>query len=313
MSQPSSEPTQRSSPGLEGFRSILVPVDLTAASDRVLARLCLLPLARDAQLTLLHVVPGSLPVREQRRAEHDARKLLAEETRHVRGLIQHKVRVVPRVEVGAAAKKIAACAAELKAELIVMGRGGGRAVRETFLGSTAERVVRQSRRPVLVVRLPARKPYRRPALALELHASAHELIRLMLRMLPPPRPRLEVIHAFHAPYHGMVYPSLSVEDAEERELELRAHAVVKVGKLLSAALEKANIPPADAPFWNTHVRHGSPRSVVRKAVTRSEADLLVLGTRGYSGAAYVFLGSVAGELLRAAPCDVLIVPPAGRA
>jgi nucleotide-binding universal stress UspA family protein len=57
---------------------------------------------------------------------------------------------------------------------------------------------------------------------------------------------------------------------------------------------------------------GSPRGVVEKAIKKAQTDLLVLGTRGYSGAAFVFLGTVAGDLLRAAQCDVLMVPPTRR-
>lgn len=46
----------------ERFRSLLVPVDLTAISDRVLGRVALLPLADGTRVTLLHVVPKNLPV-----------------------------------------------------------------------------------------------------------------------------------------------------------------------------------------------------------------------------------------------------------
>jgi nucleotide-binding universal stress UspA family protein len=60
------------------------------------------------------------------------------------------------------------------------------------------------------------------------------------------------------------------------------------------------------------VQYGSARGVVEKAVDKVEPDLLVLGTHGYSGLAYVFLGTVAGDLLRAAKCDVLMVPPRKR-
>ena len=49
--------------------------------------------------------------------------------------------------------------------------------------------------------------------------------------------------------------------------------------------------------------------MVEKALKKAESDLLVLGTRAYSGIALMFLGTVAGELLRAAQCDVLVVPP----
>lgn len=293
-----------------GFHSLLVPLDFTPVSDRVLGRVSLLPLADDARVTLLHVVPGSLPVRAQRRAERDARKALADEARHLRKQVHAKVGVEPLVKVGAAAKEIAGCAAAVKAELIVMGRGRGRALRDAFLGSTAERVVRQAQLPVLVVRLAPRAAYRRPALALDLDQAAHEVVRLMLLVLPPPRPRVEVIHAFDDPYQGFVYRSLSEDDAEERRDELRAGATRELAKLLAAALVKANVRSEDAPSWKTHVRYGSPRIVVEKAMKKADTDLLVLGTHGYSGAAYAFLGTVAGDLLRAAKCDVLVVPPA---
>ena len=40
-----------------------------------------------------------------------------------------------------------------------------------------------------------------------------------------------------------------------------------------------------------------------------DADLVLLGTHGYSGVAQVFLGTVAGDILRDLRCDVLVVPP----
>lgn len=99
-------------PGSRGFHSLLVPIDLTPSADRVLGRLALLPLAGDAQVTLLHIVPGGLPPDEQRRAERDARKALVEEARHLRQQVSREVRIESWVKVGAAAKEIAASATE---------------------------------------------------------------------------------------------------------------------------------------------------------------------------------------------------------
>ncbi len=291
------------------FHSLLVPVDLTAGSDRVLGRVSRLPLADGARVSLLHVVPGTLSASEQRRARRDAGKALAEEVRQLRGQISKAISVEPLVTVGAAAKEIAARATEMQADLVVMGRGGGRALRDVFLGSTAERVIRQAQVPVLVVRLAARRAYSRPALALDLDQAAVEIVRVMLLVLPPPRPQVEVIHAFDAPYRGMIYASFTEEEAEEAKHELRGVAAQELAKLLATSLAAAGVRPEWAPFWKTHLQYGSARLVVEKAVKKAETDLLVLGTHGYSGAAYVLLGTVAGDLLRAAKCDVLMVPP----
>ena len=303
-------PSSAGVPASRDFHAVLVPVDLLPSTDRVLGRLLRLPLADDARVTLLHVVPGSLSPGEQRRAKRDASKALAEEVRHLRAQIHRRIRITPVVRLGAAAKEIAACATEVQAELIVMGRGGGGALRDAVLGSTAERVVRRSQRPVLVVRLAPRATYRRPALAIDLDQAAHQVVRLALRVLPPPRPRIEVIHAFVAPYEGLVYPSLTRYEVEERMDELRASATDQLGALLATAVANARLRSEDDPSWKTHVWHGSPRIVVEKAMTKLETDLLVLGTHGHTGAAFVFLGTVAGDLLRTARCDVLVVPPA---
>ncbi len=292
------------------LRSLLVPVDLTPSSDRILGRLALLPLADDARVTLLHVVPGNLPPREQPDAERDAKRALAAEARHLRKTLPKSVSVETLVKLGAATKEIVACTKRVQADLVVMGRAGGRALRDAFLGSTAERVVRQARVPVLVVRLPARSAYSRPALALDLDQAAHEIVRLMLLVLPPPRPPAEVIHAYDIPYGGLIYPSLSAHESGQLKADLRLKATKRLNELLRSALSKVKLPHEQTPAWRTHVRHGSPRSVVERATRSADTDLLVLGTRGHSGPAYVFLGTIAGDLLREAKCDVLVVPPA---
>src|SRR5690349_4915469 len=117
----------KSGRSLVGLQSVLVPVDLTAGADRVLGRVSLLPLADHARVTLLHVIPESLPVSEQRKAARDADKALASEAKHLRKQLHGRVTIASSVKVGAAAKEIARCATEVHAELIVMGRGGGRA------------------------------------------------------------------------------------------------------------------------------------------------------------------------------------------
>jgi len=297
------------SPGPAVFRSVLVPIDLTPGSDRVLGRLRMLPLATDGDVTILHVIPGSLPPRERREAERYAKKALASEALHLRESLSTNVGVDALVTLGSAAKDIGTAATETKAELIVMGRGGGRALRDAFLGSTAERVLRQAKLPVLVARLAARAAYHRPALALDLDQAAHEVLRCMLRLIPPPRPPVTVIHAFDFPYSRSAYTMLSEDEAEERKAEIQSKAAHELARCLREALTKAHVPPAHAPHWEMHVRYGSPRLVVPKAVSKAETDLLVLGTRGYTGPAHVFLGSVAGDLLREVKCDVLVVPP----
>jgi nucleotide-binding universal stress UspA family protein len=269
----------------------------------------LLPLADDARVTVLHVVPKGLTFREQRNAERDAGRMLADEVRHHIEALPDGVTIEPLVQVGSTAKSISSSALTLKSELIVMGRRSKRSLRDDVLGSTAERVIRQAKVPALVVRLTPRSPYRRPAIALAFDQAAHAAIGMMLRMLPRPHPTVNVIHAFGAPYGTFFYPSLSDEATEERMLELELRATERITSLLRKSLAKANDSGANMSAWKPHIRFGSARNVIERTVRKLGSDLLVLGTHGRTGAAYLFLGTVAGDVLRQSKCDVLVVPP----
>jgi nucleotide-binding universal stress UspA family protein len=289
------------------FHSLLVAVDLTPGSDRILGRVALLPLADDARVTLLHVVPESLPVGFQQNAQRHARKLLSEEAKHLQKSLPRTISVEAVVKAGIPAKEITASAKTVKAGLIVMGRNCGRALGNLFLGSTAERVIRQARLPVLVVRLPPRGIYKRPAIALDFDEVAQEALHLTLGMFQSSRPAVKIIHAFDSPYLSPIYPSLTIDQVQEMKDECKLQAMRKLIKLLAAAL--ARVPPDDVPNWGFHVRYGSPRTVIEKAVSKADTDLLVLGTHGYSSIVLMLIGTVAGDVLRNVACDVLVVPP----
>ncbi len=280
--------------------------------EPVLARAALLPLAENAQLTLLHVVPRLLLGEARLRAERDAKKALELTAKSLVSRLPRSAKAVPRVVVGVAAAEIARHARSQKAELIVMGRGGGRTLRDIFLGSTAERVIRGSQLPVLVVRLRPRETYRRPVIALNTDEAARDVLALALRVLPPPRPRVELVHAYDAPYHGLIYPSLDAEQGQEYREHYRQKALHDLARALTTAMAELKVSPDDGFTWRSHIRHGSPRLVIPKAVATSRADLLVLGTHGRAGLAHALLGTVAGDVLREVPCDVLVVPPSTR-
>jgi nucleotide-binding universal stress UspA family protein len=57
----------------------------------------------------------------------------------------------------------------------------------------------------------------------------------------------------------------------------------------------------------TAVRHGDPRSVIIDEATEWDADLIVVGSHGYTGIKRWLLGSVAYSVVSHAPCSVEVV------
>jgi nucleotide-binding universal stress UspA family protein len=87
---------------------------------------------------------------------------------------------------------------------------------------------------------------------------------------------------------------------EAIESSARAAAQKEMNKLLAAA-RKAGVRATGA------LLEGVPHEEIVRAARAKRADLLVLGTHGRTGLAKVFLGSVAGRVVTAAPCPVLTV------
>ncbi len=286
------------------FRSLLVPIDLSPLTDRVLSRLALLPLASRARITLVHTVPSSLALGVQRRAVRDAKEALAHERAQFLMTLPNGVTVRNVVGVGAPATEIAMAADDTEAELVVMGRGSPQGLRDAFLGSTAERVIRKARVPVLAVRSSARSAYRRPVVALDRDEGAREVVALLLRLLAAPRPAVTVVHAYDVPLREMRYPNLADEDLAEVRAHYREEALADVTSLV-----RATVPSEEVTRWRIQAKFGNPRALLPKAVKHERADLLAMATRGHSGAAHAFLGTVAGDLLRHVTCDALVVPP----
>jgi nucleotide-binding universal stress UspA family protein len=154
-------PTWRpSSDAMAAFRRILHPTDFSRASSPALRRAVALARACRAPLVLLHVmtppspfisadVPPSSYADLLILARRSAKRRLAAVLGRVR---RTGVRVRSIFTEGLPADEILRAARRARADLIVMGTHGRTGVSRVFMGSVAERVVRESRCPVLTVR-----------------------------------------------------------------------------------------------------------------------------------------------------------------
>lgn len=144
------------------FRRILCAADLSVASQRTLDVAVSLATENDARITLLHVI-ASLPGEADTRASltvpeiFPLRVTLADRAyTQLREAVPDTARqfceVSERVETGTPWTEILRVAAEVDADLIVMGAHTRGAVGRMLFGSTASHIVRRATCPVLVVR-----------------------------------------------------------------------------------------------------------------------------------------------------------------
>lgn len=279
------------------MRSLLVATDLSARSERALARAMALAREAAAGLVVVHVVDEDLPPAIAEVQADEARKTLeARRDALVQGggpaMTVEVLRGRPHADVQAAA-------ARHGAELVVLGTHRHDLWRDMFRGTTAERVVRTCAVPVLLVRDPVQGPYRRVLAAVDFSVFARRAVEFTLRFLP--NAEVELINAFNVPFGGF----LTGEDTRD---QMMAEVEARFRKLLDEEMASflACLDGA-APHLRCVMQEGGVREVITARVEQTKPDLLVIGTHGKSGLAHAFLGSVAEELLRSPPCDVLTV------
>lgn len=139
-------------------KNILVPIDLSEVSESVVAEACLLAQKTGADLHLLHVyfIPVESVGLAQAVSERYVREFVADARAQLEALLaKHCLTPTKRevlVESGDPRDVIVSKAAELHADLIVMGTHRRRGLTRVLLGSVAESVIRTAPCSVLVVR-----------------------------------------------------------------------------------------------------------------------------------------------------------------
>jgi nucleotide-binding universal stress UspA family protein len=280
---------------MASIKHILVGTDLSERSERAFQRVAQLGRDGRATLAVLHVVEGGLiaSVRERRRAvaEEYLRDTVAKLPEAARSGIRFSVRG------GEPFATIIEQAREQTADLIVVGEPGKKGMKELFVGTTTERVVRHSDRPVLVVKLPASNPYRRVLVAADFSEGASRALQAAFRVAPGAE--FLLVHAWQVLPVGF------------GTLEAAEKAMAQENELLRKRLERqaqdqlvALASPARPPRIEMVV--GNPFFVIRDAIASFQPDLLAMGTHARSGIAIAMVGSLAREFLVEAPCDVLV-------
>jgi len=137
------------------FEKILCPVDFDDNSMAAVDYARDLAVRSGGKLFLVHIIvpippPPDLPVEPYPPGSVDQAKARLE--RMAKERLEGKVPYEFCVKVGVPAVEISSTAAEVGAQLIVMATHGRRGLAHFVLGSVAERVVRESRVPVLTIR-----------------------------------------------------------------------------------------------------------------------------------------------------------------
>ncbi|MGW8309085.1 MAG: universal stress protein [Achromobacter pulmonis] len=277
---------------------ILLATDLSARGDRALDRALQLAKELNTKLVVLHVMenhaaPARLTTPVWRRLATDHKALAEREL--AEDLANAGVPTEVVVTKGDPLTCIMETADSFGCSLIIAGIARDETLGRLLLGTTVEKLVRQARQPVLVVKNRPRKPYRDVLVATDFSAGSRQALRAALQLVP--NASLTLFHAYDVPFQGK---NPVPDDAVTRSFY---HAAEQSSReFIAATPELADVAPP-----KVVMECGQPETVLSEYSFNHRSDLVVTGTHGRTGLLRTAIGSVAERLLEALPSDVLIV------
>lgn len=183
------------------------------------------------------------------------------------------IRVVHHVRFGNVLRIIRDYTQEEGIDLIVMGSHGASGVREVFIGSNAEKMVRFSSVRVLIVKNYFKGPIRNIVFPNTMDTEGQEELLTKVKALQ---------HFFQAHLH-IVWINTPLHFASDTETYARLHAFAKRYMLRD---------------YSAHVfNHGDEEEGILEFARTVGGNLIAMGTRGRKGFAHFFNGSVAEDVV----------------
>lgn len=292
---------------MDRLTHILAPTDFSAPARHAVERAARLAREHGAHLNLLHVVPSG--------ALERLRALLGADTGVEPGLIldanrqlealaadiggdDQAVGVAASVRQGSVLTEVDAQADTIAADLVVLGARGAGFVRRIALGTTAERLLRTTRRPLLVVKQKAHEPYRRALVPVDFSASSAAAVALARRVAP--RAHLVLLHAWEVPFESRMH--LAGVDTQRIE-QYRAQARQLAHRRLHEAAAAAGLRPG---HWQPCLVMQDPSLAIVEQEQEADCDLIVIGKHGAGIVQDFLLGSVTKHVLAESAGDVLV-------
>jgi nucleotide-binding universal stress UspA family protein len=288
------------------IRSILAATDFSAGARHAAERAAMLAAALGVRKgVLLHVLERSWLdyLKQLAGAPPDVEKGPVDAAAHALAGLADEIRtrsgfaLDPQVGVGKTPDAIVDAGEGV--DLLALGARGQHPLRALALGTTAERLLRKTRRPVLVVKRAPDAPYERVVVAVDF--SPHSAKALAYGCAVAAGAEINLVHVWESPFEGMMrYASVSDETVNAHRAITRQTAEADMARFV----DNSGLRPKHALRF---IEEGYAPDRLRERARDRDADLIVVGKHGKSLTDELLLGSVTLHLLAESDCDVLVV------
>ena len=282
------------------YAKVLLAVDVSQVSKLLVGHLPNLIKVGLKEVVLVHVVN----IREagdfsERLQEHDKKFLDNQKKR----LEQKGLKVKVKVPIGFPSCEINKMADKEKVSLIIIGSHGSSLLREMVLGSTGEQIIRDARKPVLIMKINIREGggcslscqniFKSILYPTDFSNNAEKVLPYVKKALDAGGKKIVLLHVQE---ENKIKPHLESRLDEFNKIDQDRLDRVKK-ELMDSGAKKVKVI----------IEMGKTIPIILKVSEAEDACLIALGARGRSLFGEIFIGSTANNVARHAKMPVLFV------
>ena len=291
------------------FKHIVVGTDFSQQADVAVQDAVYLARQHEAKLSILHVIDEravnyqeSLPL-----SPEEFETLLAQEAK--RTLFEtfgedslNSVDIKTIAMFGRPQYELSSYCQSNDVDLVVAGRRGDSPLKQVLLGSTAEKLMRQSPIPTLLVAHPEANGFKNVLAPVDGSEASRDALQYAVDFAKASGANLHILYVCESlPISPLISPHLT-----SPKEKLFGSYEEQMKEAFDEFLEDFDFGDFT---YEAHFKVGKPAFEIVNAADSLETDLVIMGTVGRSGIAGLFIGNTAERVSRSLSCSILTVRP----
>ena len=273
---------------------ILLATDFSKSSDNIVESAISLSKIFQSKIIILHVLPKEIN-------NEKVRLLINEAVKDQLGLVKEKienedVEVFDQIiDYGSYCDRIVRTAELYDVNAILIGSGAKTDEDDFKLGTTADKIIRKSNKPVWIVKNDVPLNIKKILCPVDFSAESERAIKNATIIAHRLDAELIIFSVSEMDYSGSLSMSYDWK-------ELKQYMRVENDRLFDRFLKKINLTDLR---WKKETKSGTPSVEILDAIKRHDIDLLIMGTSGKTGINRFIMGSVTTKVIREVPCSFI--------
>ncbi|MEM1339782.1 MAG: universal stress protein [Bacteroidota bacterium] len=276
------------------LEKILVAHDFGKSSQNVIASAIELAKIFQSTIVPIHVLPDDIMNNKVRSLLKETALTKLEETV---ALVKNEglETMEPLLMVGIPYDIIARAAIDINANLILLGSGETQKGDTFRLGTTAERIIQRSEKPIFVIKEEVLLNVHHILCPVDFSEASRRALKNAITMARRFKSELTILNVCEVSKSSWL-PSGGIMELENDQKCKRDK------EKFETFLKDFNLSDIN---WTRQTPKGNPSEEILSALSKKMIDLLIMGASGRTGLNRMFMGSVTEKVIREVPCSFL--------